>query len=67
MSTKQPPLLDVLRSSEEVLEGRDVALRGVTNVNSSFIPIELRQRNTTEVSVPFLVIVRDSYLPISAS
>ena len=50
-----------------LLSTEDVALRRVTDVNSSFIPIELRQRNTPEASVPFLVIVRGSYLPISAS
>ena len=44
------PLLDFLRSFEEVLEARGVAFKGVTNDRSSFVPIKLLQRDSLEVS-----------------
>jgi len=45
------PLLDVLRSFEEVLEARGVEFKGVTNDNSSFVPIKLLQEDSFEVSI----------------
>ena len=45
------PLLDVLRSFEEVLEGRGVEFKGITAENSSFFTIKLLQKNTLEVSI----------------
>ena len=43
------PLLEVLRALEKVLEGRGVAFKGVTDDNSTFVPIKLPQRGTLEV------------------
>ena len=54
------PLLDVLRSFEEVLEARGVAFKGVTNDRSSFVPIKLLQRDSLEVST--LLFSHDSRL-----
>jgi len=47
------PLLDVLCSFEKVLEARGVAFKGVTDDNSSFVPMKLLQRSTLEVGMCF--------------
>ena len=44
-------LLDILLSFEEVLEARGVAFKGVTDDNSSFVPIKLLRRDALKVSM----------------
>jgi hypothetical protein len=45
-----PTLLEVLRPFEKVLEDRGVALKGVMDDHSSFVPIKLLQRSIAVVS-----------------
>jgi hypothetical protein len=44
-------LLDSLRFFERVLEDRDVAFKSVMDDHSSFVPINLLQRDINEVSI----------------
>ena len=54
------PLFEELRPFEEELEDRDVAFKGLTNDNASFVPIELLRRHALEVSMSCLVMDRCS-------
>jgi hypothetical protein len=51
------PLLDAIRTFEKVLEDRGVAFKGVTDDHSSFVPINLLQRDIIEVSMSLFSIV----------
>ena len=54
------PLFEELRPFAEELEDRDVAFKGLTNDNTSFVPIELLLRDALEVSMSCLVMDRCS-------